>query len=148
MQLVHPIKPEDCRSLTGMYVCAVMQDSNRHYGILSRTDRGKLYLNEEVSGGDNLSSPFKNAGANRKSKTVTKAKSKTKGKKKAHISKKALAKQTLEMANEQTSHMGDLYDNNTFPELYSYEQPASYSPLGDRVVLDLAKVSYLFPVML
>lgn len=145
MHLVHPIKPEECRSLTGMYVCAVLQDGNRYYGILSRVDSGKLYLNESAVG-DNLISPIKNAGANSKTKTTARARSKIKGKKKANISAKVLTKQTLKMVNDLNSVDGDLFDN-TFTDHHTYDQPAPYSQFGSKTVLDLGTIEYLFPIM-
>lgn len=153
MQYAHPIKQEECRSLVGMYVCAVMQDGNRHYGIVSRTNKNRLYLNEHVtsggrgSGGGSGSSPFKNAGANHKPKSASMPKSKAKTKTKAKTKQKAWTKQTIELAKSQQMEDGDPFESS-YPDQLSSDQPSSYSPFGTKAVLDLNSIAYLFPVMI
>jgi hypothetical protein len=43
---IHPVEEKAVSRYIGMPVCAVLQDGTRHYGILSRIEKGKLILNE------------------------------------------------------------------------------------------------------
>lgn len=49
MYLVHPVQEEQCRSLLGQPVVVVMRNGAEYFGILSKTRKGKLILNDRPS---------------------------------------------------------------------------------------------------
>lgn len=42
---IHPVEEKVISRYIGMPVCAILHDGTRHYGILSRIEKGKLILN-------------------------------------------------------------------------------------------------------
>ncbi|WP_127585358.1 hypothetical protein [Paenibacillus koleovorans] len=140
MQLYHPISHEECQPLLGMPVCAIMQDGTRHYGILSRAENGKVYLNEEAANGTSpiTASPVKSKGKTQ-AKTKLKAKVKAKGKA-SHAQTQALS--PAKGTKPTVSNFG-------VPEEEGFERGfVPFSPFRNRVVLDLATIAFLFLLFL
>jgi small nuclear ribonucleoprotein (snRNP)-like protein len=73
MQPIHPITDKTCRSLYGKPVLVFLNDGSEIYGILSRIEKNKLFLNDDVT--SKLNSATKKT-----KKTISKSKVKTKTK--------------------------------------------------------------------
>ncbi|NOU90088.1 hypothetical protein GC102_30655 [Paenibacillus sp. LMG 31460] len=73
MQPIHPITDKTCRSLYGKPVLIFLNDGSEIYGILSRIEKNKLILNDDVT--SKLNSATKKT-----KKAISKSKVKTKTK--------------------------------------------------------------------
>lgn len=163
MHLIHPIEAKECELFRGQYVCAVMQDNNRHYGILSRADKGKLYLNDFGSHSDKsqrsqhseTSLPAQPSSKDqgeksRSKKTSGHSKTNVKTKKSGLSSKKAVTRQDAEVPQQQ-SDSGTVFDFFApIPSPRPVTSPANTddtdSPYGKKAVLNLNEIAALYPV--
>lgn len=73
MQPIHPITDKTCRSLYGKPVLIFLNDGSEIYGILSRIEKNKLFLNDDVT-------TTLNSATKKTKKTISKSKVKTKTK--------------------------------------------------------------------
>ncbi|MDF2815446.1 MAG: hypothetical protein K0Q81_1646 [Paenibacillus sp.] len=125
MRLISPIKQEQCSRLIGLPVCTILQDGSRHFGVLSRAQNGKLYLNDDGEKAKTSAIPEKVTSAvNKKSRVNSKA----------LISNDASAK----TVNSQPFNAG-------FPDFGPYGLSGSFKD-NSRKVVDLASISVLFPL--
>ncbi|NOU75244.1 hypothetical protein GC098_28295 [Paenibacillus sp. LMG 31458] len=73
MQPIYPITDKTCRSLYGKPVLIFLNDGSQIYGILSRIEKNKLFLNDDVT-------TKLNSATKKTKKTISKSKVKTKTK--------------------------------------------------------------------
>ncbi len=73
MQPIHPITDKTCRNLYGKPVLIFLNDGSEIYGILSRIEKNKLFLNDDVT-------TKLNSSTKKTKKTISKSKVKTKTK--------------------------------------------------------------------
>ncbi|RKN65477.1 hypothetical protein [Paenibacillus ginsengarvi] len=128
MEQIVPINEETCTHFIGVPVCAVLNDGNRHFGIISKVRKGKLILND--------SSEDESSGAVKRSKGEA---------------TKTTAAKTRKTPTSRKSKRG--LQLSAFPP----EAPAEHfepfetleprSPFGAKVSVDLANIAGLFPLL-
>ncbi|MBW7476521.1 hypothetical protein K0T92_17530 [Paenibacillus oenotherae] len=123
MEQIYPLHEENINQFCGMPVCIVTTDGQRHVGILSSCNGGRVSLNAgaEQSHGHHYGSQ----GA------LTHLQAKAKNKKQRGKTKKAVP--------------NPVPDNNTVQtQAWGYPYGYGFSPFGAAFAIDLALIAFLF----